>query len=116
MPRLTSSLQGNNAIRRLPVEATQRSKARHTGVSRQAISALLVRLNTTQSVNDRSRSSCHKVTTVAQGRYIRVRHLRNGIITAATRATQIPGLRRISDYTVRNTLRRQEFSLEDITF
>ena len=104
MPRLTLA-QRNNAIGRLQAGATQQAVARHFAVSRQTMSALWERYNTTQSVNDRSRSGRPRVTTAAQDRYIRVCHLRNRTTTATTTATQIPGLRRISDQTVRNRLR-----------
>ncbi|XP_041351062.1 uncharacterized protein LOC121370032 [Gigantopelta aegis] len=104
MPRLTSA-QLKNAIGILQAGTTQQAVVRHFGVFRQTISALWARYNTTQSVNDRSRSGRPRVTTAAQDRYIRVCHLRNRTTTATTTAALIPGLRRICDQTVRNRLR-----------
>ena len=55
----------------------------------------------TQSVNAMPKTGRHNVTTAAQDRYIRVRRFRN----RTTTATQILGLRRISDLTVCTRLR-----------
>lgn len=104
MPRLTDA-ERNNAIGRLEVGVTQQAVARHFGVSRQTIAALWTRYHNTQSVNDRPRSGRPRVTTAAQDRYIRVRHLRDRTTTATSTAAQIPGHGRISDQTVRNRLR-----------
>ena len=49
-------------------------------------------------------SGRYRVTTTAQARYIRVRHLWNRATTETTTATQIPGLHWISDQTVYNRL------------
>ena len=76
----------------------------HYGVCRQTTSALWERYNTAHSVNNRSRSGRHRVTTAAQDRYIRVRRLRNRTTTATITATQIPGQRRTSDQTVHHRL------------
>jgi hypothetical protein len=46
-----------------------------------------------------------RVTTAAQDRYIRLRHLRERFTTATSTALTIPGVRRISDQIVRNCLR-----------
>ena len=86
---------------RLQAGATQQAVARHSGVSRQTISALSARYTTTQSVNDRPRSSRNSVTTAALARYIWMRHLRNRTTTATTTATQSPGF---SDQTACNRL------------
>lgn len=104
MPRLNAA-QRNNAIGRLQAGATQQEVARHFGVSRQTISALWTRYNNTNRVDDRPRSGRPRVTTQAQDRYIRLRHLRDRTTTATSTTTQIPGVRRISDQTVRNRLR-----------
>jgi hypothetical protein len=45
------------------------------------------------------------VTTPAQDRHIRLRHLRDRFTTATSTAVAIPGQRRISNQTVRNRLR-----------
>ena len=47
------------------------------------------------------------MTTAAQDRYIRVRHLRDRTTTATSTATALPGVRGISDQTVRNRLREE---------
>lgn len=104
MPRLTSA-QRNNAIGRLEAGESVTAVARHFGVSRQTITSLRQRFTTTNSVDDRPRSGRPRITTVAQDRFIRLRHLRNRTTTATSTASEIPGLRRISDQTVRNRLR-----------
>ena len=78
--------------------------ARHFGISRQTTSALWTWYNTTQSINDRSRSGHHRVTTTAQDWYICMCHIWNWTKMATTTVTQIPGLHRISDQTVHNWL------------
>ena len=70
MPRLTSA-QSNNVIGRLRVLGNPQTVARHFGVSRQTVSALWPRYNTTQRVNGRPRSGRHRLTAAAaQHRYI----------------------------------------------
>jgi hypothetical protein len=54
------------------------------------------------STPDRVRSGRPRVTTPAQDRHIRLRHLRDRFTTATSTAAAIPGQRRISDQTVRN--------------
>ncbi|XP_071094710.1 uncharacterized protein [Haliotis cracherodii] len=54
---------------------------------------------------DRPRTSRQRVTTPAQDRYIRLFHLRHRKAIATETAGRIPGLKRISDPTVRNHLR-----------
>ena len=68
MPRLTSA-QSNNVTGRLRVLGTPQTVARHFGVSRQTVSALWPRYNTTQRVNGRPRSGRHRLT-AAQHRCI----------------------------------------------
>lgn len=104
MPKLRSE-QRQNAIGRLQAGSTQQAVANHFGVSRQTISNLWRRYNATQSVQDRARSGRPRITSVAQDRYIRLRHLRDRTLTATSTTTEVPGLRRISDQTVRNRLR-----------
>ena len=57
------------------------------------------------STQDQPRSGRPRVTTPAQDRYIRLHHLRHRQATATDTAGKVPGLRRISDQTVRNRLR-----------
>ena len=76
-----TSAQRCNANGRLQVKASLQAVARHFAASEHTISTLWARYNTTQGVNDRARSSCYRVTFVAQDRYIRVRHLRNRTTT-----------------------------------
>ena len=104
MPRLTEQ-QRHNAIGRLQGGQTQLQVANALRVSRQTISNLWRRYNGTGTVRDRPRSGGPSVTTHAQDRFIRLRHLRDRFTTATSTSTQIPGLRRISGQTVRNRLR-----------
>lgn len=104
MPRL-SQPERNNAIGRLQAGQTQQEVANALHVSRQTISNLWARFNTAGNVADRARSGRPRVTTPAQDRYLRLLHLRNRFTTATSTASQVPGLRRISDQTVRNRLR-----------
>ena len=104
MPRLTEQ-QRHNAIGRLQGGQTQLQVANALRVSRQTISNLWRRYNGTGTVRDRPRSGRPRVTTHAQDRFIRLRHLRDRFTTATSTSTQIPGLRRISGQTVRNRLR-----------
>ena len=66
------------------------------------MSRLLQRLNQTESAQDRHRDSRPRINNPAQGRYIRVFHLRNLMVTATTTAAGILCLRRIPTHTVRN--------------
>ena len=57
------------------------------------------------STHNRPRSGRPRVTTPAQDRHIRLRHLRDRFTTATSTAAAIPGQHRISEQTVRNCLR-----------
>ena len=74
-------------------------------MSPSTITRLWDRFQQQGSTRDRPRSGRPRVTTAAQDRYIRVRHLRQRTTTATSTAAAIPGHRRISDQTVRNRLR-----------
>ena len=103
MSRFTSA-QHNNAIGRLRGGTTQQAVTRHWRLQTDHL-CLWVRYNTTQSVNDRSRSGRHRATTGDQGRYIRVCHLPNWTTITTTTGTQIPELHGNFDQTVRKRLK-----------
>lgn len=104
MPRLTEA-QRNNAIGHLEAGESQSAVARRLHVSQSTIGRLWHRLQQHGTTRDRPRSGRPRVTTPAQDRFIRLRHLRNRFLTASSTTTSVPGLRRISDQTVRNRLR-----------
>ena len=105
MPRLTND-QRNIAIGRLQAGETHSAVSRLLNVHLTTISRLWDRFTQNGNVRDRPRSGRPRVTTDAQDRYIRLRHLRDRFLTAASTTAAIPGLRRISDQTVRNRLRQ----------
>lgn len=104
MPRLNED-QRNNAIGRLQAGETQTHVSSVLNVSQSNISRLWDRYQQQGSTHDRPRSGRPRVTTPAQDRHIRLRHLRDRFTTATSTAAAIPGQRRISDQTVRNRLR-----------
>ena len=104
MPRL-SEAQRNNIIGRLQAGESQQTVANVLNVSQSTISRLWNRFQQQGSTRDRPRSGRPRVTSQAQDRFIRLRHLRQRFQTAASTASVIPGLRRISEQTVRNRLR-----------
>lgn len=104
MPRLNEA-QRNNAIGRLEAGESQTAVATTFNVSQSTISRLWDRYLQHRSTRDLPRSGRPRVTTAAQDRYIRVRHLRDRFTTATSTASSIPWRRRISDQTVRNRLR-----------
>ena len=75
-------------------------------VSQSNISHLWDRYQQQGSTHDRPRLGRPRVTTPAQDRHIRLRHLRDRFTTVTSTAAAIPGQRRISDQTVRNRLRK----------
>ena len=103
MPRLNEDQQ-NNAIGRLQAGETQTHVYRVLNVSQSNISRLWDRYQQQGSTHDRPRSGPPRVTTPAQNRHIRLRHLRDRFTTATSTAAAIPGQRRISHQTVRNRL------------
>lgn len=104
MPRLTEA-QRNNAIGHLEAGESQSAIARQLNVSQSTIARLWHRYQQHGSSRDRPRSGRPRVTTPAQDRFIRLRHLRNRFTTASSTTSVVPGLRTISDQTVRNRLR-----------
>jgi len=107
MPRLTDA-QRNNAIGRMEAGESQSDIAVVLNVTQSTISRLWSRYQQTGTSRDHPRSGRPRVTTVAQDRYIRLRHLRQRFLTASSTTNAIPGLRRISDQTVRNRLREAD--------
>jgi transposase len=103
MPRLSED-QRNNAIGRLQAGEIQTHVSRVLNVSQSNISRLWDRYQQQGSTHDRPRSGRPRVTTPAQNRHIRLRHLRDRLTTATSTAAAIPGQRRISHQTVRNRL------------
>ena len=104
MPGLNEA-QRNNAISHLEAWESQSAIARQLNVSQSTIARLWHRYQQHGSSRDRPRSGRPCVTTPAQDRFIRLRHLRNRFTTASSTASVVPGLRTISDQTVRNRLR-----------
>jgi transposase len=104
MPGLSED-QHNNAISQLQAGETQTHVSRVLNVSQSNISRLWDRYQQQGSTHDRPRSGRPRVTTPAQDRHIRLRHLWDRFTTATSTAAAIPGQRRISDQTVRNRLR-----------
>ena len=104
MPRL-SAADRNIAIGRLEAGESQSAVARHFNVHHTTINRLWHRYNQFNSTNDRPRSGRPRVTTPAQDRFIRLFHLRHRFAVATATAGQVPGLRRISEQTIRNRLR-----------
>ena len=104
MQRLNEA-ERNNTIGRLEAGESQTAVARTFNVFQRTISRLWDRYQQHGSSRDLPRSGRPRVTTAAQDRYIRLRHLRDRFTTATSTASRVPGMRRISDQTVRNRLR-----------
>ncbi len=105
MPRLNNA-DRNQAIGMLDAGNSQLRVARRFHVHPSTINRLLNRYQTTGTVNDRRRSGTPRVTTDRQDRNIRLRHLRNRFLTAASTARTEVGTRGrlISARTVRRRL------------
>ncbi|XP_041346984.1 uncharacterized protein LOC121366707 [Gigantopelta aegis] len=97
--------QRNNAVGQLEAGESQSEVARLFNVYPSTISRLWICYQAHRSTRYLRRSGRPRVTTPAQDRYIRLRHLRQRTTTATSTQSAIPGLRRISDQTVRNRLR-----------
>lgn len=91
-------------IGRLQTGQSQSVVARQFNVVRSTISRLWRRFQETGSVADRPRSGRPRVTTPAEDRFIRLRHLRNRLASASSTVQSMSAARRISDQTVRNRL------------
>ena len=79
--------------------------ASHFNVHRNTISRLKSKFAMTGSTDTLPGQGRPRITTRQQDRFILTRHLRNRFLTAESTARNIPGLRRISDRTVRNGLK-----------
>jgi transposase len=101
MPHLNED-QRNSAIARLQAGETQTHVSRVLNVSQSNLSRLWDRYQQQGSTHDRPRSGRPRVTTPAQDRHVRLRHLRDRFTTTTSTVAVIPGQRRISDQTVRN--------------
>ncbi len=84
-----------------------RAVARHLNVHESTISRLRSRYQEANSTRDKARTGRLRVTTPAQDNHIRLRHLRNRQLTAASTARETPGTNnsKISEQTVRRRLR-----------
>jgi transposase len=101
MPRLSED-QRNNAIGRLHAGETKTHVSRVLNVSQSNISRLWDRYQQQGSTHDRPWSGRPRVTTPAQDRHIRLRHLRDRFTTATSTAAAIPGQRRVKADTVKS--------------
>ena len=79
--------------------------ARRFNVHRNTISRLKSKFAMTGSTDTLAGHGCPRITTRPQDIFILTRHLRNRFLSAESTARNIPGLRRISDRTVRNRLK-----------
>ena len=91
--------QRNTAIGRLQAGETHSAVSRLLNVHLTTISRLWDRFTQNGNVRDRPTSGSPRVTTEAQDRYIRFRHLRDRSLRAASTTAAIPGLRIIYDPT-----------------
>ena len=103
MPRLNEA-QRNQAVGMIQAGVSQNEVSRQFGVHRNMISALWRCYQQSGNTRDCGRSRRLRVTSLRQDTYIRVKHLRNRLQTAALTARSIPGLRNISPRTARNCL------------
>ena len=103
MPPLRAAAR-ENAIGRLQAGQRQAGVAHALNVSQSTISRLWNRFQQSGSTADAPRSSRPWVTTPAQDRFIRLRHLRNRFLSAQSTVQALPGNQRISRQTVRNSI------------
>ncbi|XP_071097013.1 uncharacterized protein [Haliotis cracherodii] len=102
---MPSAADRNIVIGHIQRGESQSSVASHFNVHHSTICRLCGRYTQFNSTADGPRTSRLKVTTPAQDRFIGLFHLRHRNATAMETAERIPGLRRMSDQTVRNHLR-----------
>ena len=93
-----------NAISRLQAGQRQADVAHALNVSQSTISRLWNRFRQSGSTADAPRSGRPRVTTPAQDRFIRLRHLRNRFLSAQSTVQALPSNQRISRQTVRNRI------------
>ena len=103
MPPLRAAAR-ENAIGRLQAVQRQADAAHALNVSQSTISRLWNRFRQSGSTADTPRSGRPRVTTPAQDRFIRLRHLRNRSPSAQSTVQALPSNQRISRQTVRNRI------------
>ena len=103
MPPLHAAAK-ENAIGRLQAGQRQADVAHALNVSQSTISGLWNRFRQSGSTADALRLGLPRVTTPAQDRFIRLRHLRNRFLSAQSTVQALPGNQRISRQTVRNRI------------
>ena len=103
MPPLRAAAR-ENATGRLQAGQRQADVAHALNVSQSTISRLWNRFRQSGSTADAPRSGRPRVTTPAQDRFIRLRHLRNRFLSAQSTVQALPGNQRISRQTVRNRI------------
>ena len=101
LPRLRTEL-GERAIGMPEAGMGARAVARRLNVHESTVSRLRSRYQETNSTRDRARTGRPRVTTPAQDNNIRLRHLHNRQLTAASTARETPGTHnpRISEHIV----------------
>ena len=104
MPRASKN-DRHRAMGMLQAERSISATARQFNVHRSTLRVWLTRFLNTGSVSDLPRRGRGRVTTAGQDRFIVLCHLRNRFQPATVTAREIPGVRRISDSTVRRQLR-----------
>ena len=90
-----SRLRQNNreqAVGMVQTGMTHQAVADHLDVSKITISRLMIHLLQTGRTNDRPRSGSPLLTLQPQGRYLRLIHIRNSIITVEDTARRTSGL------------------------
>ena len=90
MPPLRAAAR-ENAIGRLQAGQRQADVAHALNVSQSTISGLWNRFRQSGSTADAPRSGRPRVTTPAQDRFIRLRHLRNRFLSAQSTVQALPG-------------------------
>jgi hypothetical protein len=102
MPRLSQELR-ERAIGMLQANMNVTGVARTLGYKRLAIHRLRRRFQMTGSTKDRPRPGRSKVTSPADDRFIRLRHLRDRFLPATSSTNVVQG-RRVSVRTIRRRL------------
>ncbi len=107
MPRLRAALWERAIVGKPETGMAARAVARRLNVHESTRSRLRSRYQKTNGTHDRARTGRPRVTTPAQDNHIRLRHIRNRQLTAASTARETHGTHnsRISEHTVRLRLR-----------